>query len=217
MGFRQTVSLVCFSTGTAWFWRKFKRRDRTIGVLTGIWAFCVVFGPVFRAVRAARAGGVLVVVFHTELWQPWRASIFSVLLASVALTLTADEDCKGLRAFWNKPLFCNLMLRCYFYSLLFLFESGKNGCDIANVNLIVHLKVTTFLHIELVCLHCVVHNLLIFSSLNLIFLILHVMTQLQLIACGLIRGLYWKTYVGYLTYCSSTCHFFRLYLTYRCI
>lgn len=59
----------------------------------------MVFGPIFRAVRAVCAGGVLVVVFHTVLWQPWRASIFSVLLASVAQRLTVDEDCKGLQAF----------------------------------------------------------------------------------------------------------------------
>ena len=86
----------------------------------------MVFGLIFRAERAVCAEGVLVVVFHTGLWQPWRASIFSVLLsASVALSLTAYEDFKGLKAFRNKPPFCYLLLSYYFYSLLFLFRVGK--------------------------------------------------------------------------------------------
>lgn len=50
--------------------------------------------------RLSRLGcGVLVVVFHTGLRQPWRASIFSVLLASAALSLIANEDLTGLLTF----------------------------------------------------------------------------------------------------------------------
>lgn len=139
-GLSSDVSLACFSTRTAWFRLKIESCGRTIAVLTGIYAFCAVFGLILWAVGAVCAGGVLVVVFHTGLWQPWRASIFSVLLASVALTV--DEDCKGLQAFFrNEPvIFCNLLSYCFFYSLFFLFESDKYlNCDRANENLIVHL------------------------------------------------------------------------------
>lgn len=92
-----------------------------IGVLTEILAFCVFFGLTCRAVGAVCAGGVLVVVFHTAAFAFLHFS--GVLLASVALSLTVDEDCRGLQAFWNKAYFCNLLLSYYFYNLLFLFES----------------------------------------------------------------------------------------------
>lgn len=43
---------------------------------------------------------------------------FCELLASVALTLTADAYFKGLKAFQNNALFCNLLLSYYFYSFV---------------------------------------------------------------------------------------------------
>lgn len=96
--------------------------DRCFNGNSGV--FCG-FRAVFGVERADCAVGVLVVVFHTGLWQPWRASIFSVLLGSVALSLTPAEDCRGLQAFSNKSPFYLLFLSYYFCILLILLESDK--------------------------------------------------------------------------------------------
>lgn len=75
--------------------------------------FCVYLGILWRFRGVIRADAsrlcwvVLVVVFHAGLRQPWRASIFRVLLASVAPSLTVEEDSKGLQSFWIKELFVN--------------------------------------------------------------------------------------------------------------
>lgn len=61
----------------------------------------------FRADASRLCWVVLVVVFHIVLRQPWRASIFRVLLASVAPSLTVEEDSKGLQCLWIKTLFVN--------------------------------------------------------------------------------------------------------------
>lgn len=105
----------------------------------GILGVLCVLCAEFRADRAVWGWVVLVVVFHTGLWQPWRASIFSVLLASVALTLTVDEDLSGLQAFLNHGTFSNLILICdFFYSLLFFFycDKSRNSDRESNISFI---------------------------------------------------------------------------------
>lgn len=146
----------------------------------GVWcSFCCFCEPW----EPCLAGRVLVVVFHTGLWQPWRASIFSAARLCRPESYTTAEDWKGLAHFFQQSLyfFRNLTLTYSFtgvYFFLFWWDKIFKPCAIANANLILHY--TTFLHMELVCLHCIVYNFTVFSPFNHIFLILYLMTQLEL-------------------------------------
>lgn len=103
-------------------WR-FRSSDRCFCLYLGIlWRF----RADFRADASRLSWVVLVVVFHTGLRQPWRASIFRVLLASVAPSLTVEEDSKGLQSFWIKALFVN-----YKYIIVFTvyFSYDKLSCQ----------------------------------------------------------------------------------------
>lgn len=125
-GLSSTFSFVVFSDRNRSFlcpnWRVV-RSDRCFSANRGIFvAFCADF----RADASRLCWVVLVVVFHTGLRQPWRASIFRVLLASVAPAVTVEEDSKGLQSFRIKALFGKFRLRYCIYGSYFPY--GKFCC-----------------------------------------------------------------------------------------
>lgn len=113
--------------------------------LCRIWGVLCRFGADFRCDFAVWAAECLSLFSLTGLRQPWRASIFSVLLASASLSLTANEDLTGLWALWIEAFFCNLLLNCL---CLFCFFNKHRAVlcyrfffkrNTANVNLVLHL------------------------------------------------------------------------------
>lgn len=134
-GLSSTFSFVCFFLPKLFVlcpnWC-IGQSDRYFRVNLGIlWRFCANF----RADASRLCWVVLVVVFHTGLRQPWRASIFSVLLASVAATVTFKEDSKGLQSFWIKALLVNYNYVTVFTGYIFL----TINFVAVNVNLIIRL------------------------------------------------------------------------------
>lgn len=167
--------------------------DIFYGFLCVLGGFCAVF----RELKEPSAGGVLVVVFHSGLWQPWRASIFSDLCSPLSVqTVLVDADCKGLHAFFGKQnnyfFFFYKWLTSYlhgvfvFLSRMFRFPRRKRES-----NRLFFTRAIFFVYNCNIYITAFIINMF-FLSVNIVFRKLLVMTQLKFTTSGLIHGLFWK-------------------------